>query len=96
MSATKVAVYAERILRAKGTSLKNYMPSSQTDILNAVSSVMQEVEADVRASLNAPSLTGDTHSLIKDLWWFIENVNEDSKDRADRFFSLRERVREAL
>lgn len=91
-----MAVYAERILRAKGTSLKNYMPSSQTDILNAVSSVMQEVEADVRASLNAPSLTGDTHSLIKDLWWFIENVNEDSKDRADRFFSLRERVREAL
>jgi hypothetical protein len=31
--------------------------------------------------------------LLTDLWWFIENVNEDTPDRTDRFFALRERVR---
>jgi hypothetical protein len=28
-------------------------------------------------------------------WWFIENVNEDTPDRTERFFALRELVREA-
>jgi hypothetical protein len=31
--------------------------------------------------------------LIRDLWWFIENVSETTPDRTDRFFALRERVR---
>lgn len=33
-------------------------------------------------------------TLIQDLWWFIENVNEDTADRTARFFALRERVRD--
>lgn len=32
--------------------------------------------------------------LVSDLWWFIENVSDDTPDRTDRFFALRERVRE--
>lgn len=32
--------------------------------------------------------------LIRDLWWFIENVDDDTPDRNDRFFALRARVRE--
>jgi hypothetical protein len=32
-------------------------------------------------------------SLIHDLWWFIENVNDETPDRTERFFALRERVR---
>lgn len=31
--------------------------------------------------------------LVYALWWFIENVPEDAPDRNDRFFALRERVR---
>jgi hypothetical protein len=34
--ASAVREHAERILRAKGTSLRNYMPQSQADILAAV------------------------------------------------------------
>jgi hypothetical protein len=32
-------------------------------------------------------------TLVQDLWWFIENVDEDTPDRTDRFFGLRERKR---
>ena len=32
-------------------------------------------------------------ALAADLWWFIENVNDDTPDRTDRFFALRERFR---
>jgi hypothetical protein len=32
--------------------------------------------------------------LVYDLWWFIENVTDDTPDQTDRFFALRERVRE--
>lgn len=32
--------------------------------------------------------------LVHDLWWFIENVTDDTPDRTERFFALRERVRE--
>jgi hypothetical protein len=35
-------------------------------------------------------------TLVQDLWWFIENVDEDTPDRTDRFFGLRERVRGAF
>ena len=31
--------------------------------------------------------------LIRDLWWFIENVTDETPDRTERFFALRERVR---
>lgn len=31
--------------------------------------------------------------LIRDLWWFMENVTDDTPDRTERFFALRERVR---
>jgi len=31
--------------------------------------------------------------LVSDLWWFIENVNEDNPKRSENFFALRERVR---
>ena len=31
--------------------------------------------------------------LVSDLWWFIENVNEDDSNRSENFFALRERVR---
>lgn len=34
--------------------------------------------------------------LIRDLAWFIENVNQDTPDRNERFFALRERWRKAL
>lgn len=35
----------------------------------------------------------DTLDLAQALWWFIENVNEDSPERTPVFFYLRERVR---
>ena len=31
--------------------------------------------------------------LVSDLWWFIENVDEDDPERSEKFFALRERVR---
>lgn len=31
--------------------------------------------------------------LVRDLWWFIENVNDETPDRTERFFALRARVR---
>ncbi len=37
---------------------------------------------------------GQEHEkLVCDLWWFIENVNEDDPKRSESFFALRERVR---
>lgn len=33
-------------------------------------------------------------SLVEALWWFIENVNDDTPHRTEIFFSLRERCRE--
>ena len=32
--------------------------------------------------------------LIRDLWDFIENVTDDDPARTDKFFALRERVRD--
>jgi hypothetical protein len=34
--------------------------------------------------------------LCVDFWWFIENVNEETPDRTERFFALRERYREVV
>ena len=34
------------------------------------------------------------NELIVDLWWFIENVNDDDPDHNDKFFALRRRVRD--
>lgn len=31
--------------------------------------------------------------LVNDLWWFIENVTDEDPERTDKFFALRERVR---
>jgi hypothetical protein len=31
--------------------------------------------------------------LVRDLWWFIENANDEMPDRTERFFELRARVR---
>ena len=36
----------------------------------------------------------DGSQLIHDLWGFIENVNDDDPERTDKFFALRERVRD--
>lgn len=38
--------------------------------------------------------TETPEQLVRDLWWFIENVTDDTPDRNDRFFALRGRVRE--
>jgi hypothetical protein len=38
----------------------------------------------------------ELNQLVQDLWWFIENVTEEAPDRTDRFFALRERVRERV
>ena len=35
----------------------------------------------------------DESQLIRDLWYFIENVTDDDPERTDKFFALRERVR---
>lgn len=35
----------------------------------------------------------EDRQLIHDLWNFIENVTDDDSERTDKFFSLRERVR---
>lgn len=35
----------------------------------------------------------DLEKLSMDLWWFIENVNQDTPDRTDRFFDLRAQYR---
>lgn len=32
-------------------------------------------------------------NLVSALWWFIENVSDDTPGRTDMFFHLRERVR---
>jgi hypothetical protein len=36
----------------------------------------------------------DAQQLVNDLWWFIENVDDETPDRTQRFFALRERVRD--
>lgn len=51
-----------------------------------------EARANAKLIARAPDLL----KLVQDLWWFIENVNEDTPDRNDKFFSLRERVRNIL
>lgn len=33
---------------------------------------------------------------LESAWWFIENTNEDTPDRTDRFFKLRPLVYKAL
>lgn len=38
----------------------------------------------------------NTLDLANALWWFIENIDADHKDRNDIFFYLRERVRMEL
>ena len=45
--------------------------------------------ADGRASTNRCA----ANELIKDLWDFVENVTDEDPDRTDKFFALRERVR---
>ena len=35
----------------------------------------------------------DENNLIRNLWSFIENVTDDDPERTDKFFALRERVR---
>lgn len=35
------------------------------------------------------------HNTIKQLAWFIENVNDDTPDRTDKFFACREAWRNA-
>mgnify|MGYP001566976332 CR=1 FL=1 len=35
----------------------------------------------------------DSLPLTQALWWFIENVGDEHKDRHELFFYLRERVR---
>jgi hypothetical protein len=48
----------------------------------------------VRRAIAALRENHQLTALITDLWWFIENVTEEASDRTDRFFALRERVRE--
>jgi hypothetical protein len=35
----------------------------------------------------------DQNELIRDLWSFVENVTDDDPERTEKFFALRERVR---
>lgn len=35
-------------------------------------------------------------TLIDALWWFIENVNDETPGRTEVFFYLRERVRKGV
>lgn len=35
----------------------------------------------------------ETCNIVNALWWFVENVNEESPHRSEVFFYLRERVR---
>lgn len=37
-----------------------------------------------------------THRALTALWWFTENVNDDTPDRSDVFFFVREIVRAGL
>jgi hypothetical protein len=36
---------------------------------------------------------GKLDKLVSDLWWFIENVNEEDPNCSENFFALRARVR---
>lgn len=44
--------------------------------------------------IDQPSTTrNNARKLIRDLWNFVENVTDDDPARTDKFFALRERVR---
>ena len=61
---------------------------------SSIASTGKDEEAEANAALiaKAPEL----YQLVLDLWWFIENVNEDTEDKNDRFFKLRERFRKTM
>lgn len=59
----------------------------------------EEAEANIQLMADAPMLAcrvNELEQLVSDLWWFTENVSDVAPDRHDRFFALRERVRESL
>jgi hypothetical protein len=44
--------------------------------------------------IDQPSIVlSNTDGLIRDLWDFIESVTDENPARTDKFFALRERVR---
>jgi hypothetical protein len=44
----------------------------------------------------SPSCSGYADTLITALWDFIENVGDEDPERTDKFFALREKVRNYL
>jgi hypothetical protein len=50
----------------------------------------------VRQAISTLQAQASLATLVHDLCWFVENVDEDTPDRMDRFFVLRERVRRAF
>lgn len=55
---------------------------------------MTTLPTNVPAHLMTTDVKNDNPSrLMTDLWWFIENVNEDTPERNELFFCLRERFR---
>lgn len=55
----------------------------------------QRVGGSLRDLAEAPAKVASLRQLVNDLWEFIDNTADDAADRADRFFDLRARVREA-
>lgn len=50
-----------------------------------------ELRQDVIGTLR--DVLGCETSIIRDLWWFIENVTQEDPNRQEKFFALRAQVR---
>lgn len=73
-----------------------------TDLLIMLRQQGKDVDAELRmAAGNAGMLPPQpalqrANLLAHDLWWFIENVTDETPDRTERFFRLRVRFREHM
>lgn len=70
--------------------------SEENSAIGAVRMIASEY-ADLRQKYYAARLAPfRAQQLAVDLWWFIENVNDQTPDRTERFFALRERFRDTI
>jgi hypothetical protein len=84
--------------RSKADLIASKSPTSvYTDPVDVLRTMAKEME---RGLPPAPMTFDQTKDLldglplVSALWWFIENVNEDTPHRSELFFYLRERVRD--
>jgi hypothetical protein len=91
--------YQEDDLAKDGyAGVEDYIASEQKglDYLEAQDEALEKLIGYARQAQPAPEAAaspGTPGQLISDLWWFIENVTDETPDRTERFFALREKVR---